>query len=171
VDADERVSAKLADEVKVVVQSSEYNGFLIRSSASFLGRILRHGDWSRTLNTRLVRKGCGRFTESEIHEKLLIEGPVGRLQGDIIHHSMDSLDELLAKVNRYSSRGAAERRKRGEKSSLCKALSHGSWTFFRSYFLRRGFLDGREGFLEAFGSFLGCFFRYAKLIYPDKRGR
>jgi len=143
----------------------------VRFLASFLGRTLKHGDWSGAYKLRLVRKGCGRFTESDVHEKLLVDGPVGRLDGAVIHHSMDSLDELLEKINRYSSGGAAEKRKRGQKSSLGKALTHGSWTFFRSYFLRRGFLDGREGFLEAFGSFLGGFFRYAKLMYPDSRGR
>lgn len=170
-DADERVSPELASEIQDATQSVEYSAYSVRFIASFLGRTLRHGDWSGTQKVRLVRRGCGRFTESDVHEKLLVDGPVGQLDGVIIHHSMDSLEELLEKINRYSSCGAAERRKRGQKSSLGKALSHGSWTFFRSYFLRRGFLDGREGFLEAFGSFLGCFFRYAKLMYPDARGK
>jgi len=171
-DADERVTSELAQEIQAAVRSSKYQGYGFKFLASFLGRILMHGDWSRTRNVRLVRRGSGRFSESEVHEKLVVEGPVGEFDRPIIHHSMYSLEELLEKVNRYSSCGAAERRKRGETSSLGKALSHGSWTFFRSYFLRRGFLDGREGFLEAFGSFLGCFFRYAKLMYPpDKRGR
>jgi glycosyltransferase involved in cell wall biosynthesis len=170
-DADERVSPELAAEIHGVLQSSHCKAYTVRFVAGFLGRILKHGDWSGTRKLRLVRRGSGRFTESEVHEKLVVDGPIGQLNGAIIHHSMDSLEELLEKINRYSSYGAAERRKRGERSSLGKALSHGSWTFFRSYFLRRGFLDGREGFLEAFGSFLGCFFRYAKLIYPDSRGR
>lgn len=170
-DADERLSPELVEEIQAAVQSNEYDGYQVSSSSSFLGRTLRHGDWSRTRNVRLVRRGFGRFSESEVHEKLVIRGPIGELKNVIIHQSMESLEELLDKVNRYSSCGAAERRKRGESSSLGKALSHGSWTFFRSYFLRRGFLDGREGFLEAFGSFLGCFFRYAKLMYPDARGK
>lgn len=170
-DADERVSPELRREIADVVKSASYNGFSIRFVSSFLGKVLAHGDWARTRKMRLVRKGYGCFTESQVHEQLKVNGPVGQLSGVIIHHSMDSLKELLEKINRYSSYGAAERRKRGQKSSLGKALLHGSWTFFRSYFLRRGFLDGREGFLEAFGSFLGCFFRYAKLMYPDARGK
>jgi glycosyltransferase involved in cell wall biosynthesis len=170
-DADERVSPELADEIRKAVESRQYDGFDIRFSCSFLGRVLKHGDWGRTRNLRLVRRGRGRFTESEVHEQLVVEGSVGQLNATIIHHSMDSLEELLEKINRYSSCGAAEKRKRSQKSSLGKALSHGSWTFFRSYFLRRGFLDGQEGFFEAFGSFLGCFFRYAKLMYPDARGK
>lgn len=171
VDADERVSPELAVEIQAATQSARFNAYSAKFIASFLGRTLKHGDWSGAHKVRLVRKGCGRFTESGVHEKLLVDGPVGQLDGAIIHHSMDSLEELLEKIDRYSSYGAAEKRKQGQKSSLGKALSHGSWTFFRSYFLRRGFLDGREGFLEAFGSFLGCFFRYAKLMYPDSRGK
>jgi glycosyltransferase involved in cell wall biosynthesis len=170
-DADERVSPELAAEVKRAIESDKYHGYRIKFLSSFLGKVLNYGDWSRTWNVRLVRRGCGRFSETAVHERLLVEGSVGDLRSVVVHYSMDSLEELLEKINRYSSCGAAEKRKRGQNSSLGKALSHGSWTFFRSYFLRRGFLDGREGFLEAFGSFLGCFFRYAKLMYPDSRGR
>ena len=170
-DADERLTSELAEEIQIALQSDKYCGYRIKFMASFLGKVLSHGDWSRTRNVRLVRRGFGRFAETAVHEKLTVTGPIGDLRSVAVHRSMDSLEELLEKVNRYSSCGAADRRKRGEKSSLGRALSHGSWTFFRSYLLRCGFLDGREGFLEAFGSFLGCFFRYAKLMYPDSRGK
>jgi glycosyltransferase involved in cell wall biosynthesis len=170
-DADERLSEELVREIQGVANASEFVAYSIRFEVSFLGRILRHGDWASSRKMRLVRRGCGRFTDSELHERLVVQGPVGDMMNPIIHNTVDSLHDFISKMNQYSSVAASQRRKRGEKSSLVKAVLHAVWNFCRSYILRFGFLDGREGFLQAFGAALGRFFRYAKLMYPDSRGR
>jgi hypothetical protein len=83
----------------------------------------------------------------------------------MMHHSFNDLDEVLDKVNRYSSAGARMRIARGQRGSLTKAILHGGWAFMRGYVFRGGFLDGREGFLLAFSAGLGSFYRYAKMAY------
>ena len=69
----------------------------------------------------------------------------------------------MSKANKYSTLGALKLSENGKKASMGKALSHGLWSFFQLYFLKRGILDGWPGFVIALGNFEGTFYRYAKL--------
>jgi hypothetical protein len=71
----------------------------------------------------------------------------------------------LKKINVYSSLGARDLKNRGKSSSLKKAIFHAIWAFIRTYFLRLGFLDGREGLMLAISIAEGTYYRYIKLIY------
>ena len=164
-DADERVTPELAAEIRAVIGDTPLAGFHIPFQSTYLGRPIRHGDWKSERHLRLFRRQAGRFTDDRVHERLLVEGQTGQLKGSIVHHSFADLEEVLDKVNRYSSDGAALRLARGKRANMATALSHGFWTFFKGYVLRAGFLDGREGFLLAVSNALGCFYRYVKLVY------
>ena len=164
-DADERVTPALAEEIESRLPGSRANGFLIPFRSSYLGRFMNHGDWRSEHHLRLFRRSAGRFTDDRVHERLMVEGPVEKLSNSIEHHSFDDLEEVLEKVNRYSTAGAELKLSRGQRSSLFKAISHSFWTFFKGYLLKGGFLDGREGFLLAVSNAEGCFYRYVKLIY------
>lgn len=164
-DADERVTPALAAEIRARLSQSQANGFVIPFKSSYLGRFMRHGDWRGERHLRLFRRVNGRFTNDRVHERLIVEGKVEDLRHPIEHHSYDDLEEVLDKVNRYSTEGAALKLERGQRSSMAKALSHACWTFFKGYLLTGGFLDGREGFLLAVSNAEGCFYRYVKLIY------
>ena len=164
-DADERVTPALTAEIRSKLPGTRVDGFIIPFRSSYLGRFMRHGDWRGERHLRLFRRSAGRFTDDRVHERLLVDGAVEKLQNTIEHHSYDDLEEVLDKVNRYSSAGAELKLARGEGSSLAKALSHAFWTFFKGYLLKAGFLDGREGFLLAVSNAEGCFYRYVKLIY------
>jgi hypothetical protein len=74
------------------------------------------------------------------------------------------LDQLLEKINSYSSAGAEMMAASGKRATLASAIGHGAWTFFRTYFLRSGFLDGREGFMLAVSNAEGTYYRYLKLM-------
>ncbi len=169
-DADERVTSELADEILRVLPGSTISGYEIPFRSSYLGRFIKYGDWRGECHLRLFRRGAGRFTDDRVHERLLVEGRTGRLNHSILHHSFADLDEVLDKVNLYSREGARLRHELGRKSSLGKAIGHGFWAFFKGYVLRAGFLDGREGFLLAVSNALGSFYRYAKLIYLNRSG-
>ena len=171
-DADERVTPELAAEMSRVISSSNASGFILPFQSTCLGRPIRYGDWKGERHLRLFRRSAGRFTDDPVHERLLVDGPIETLKGQVVHHSFVDLNEVLDKLNRYSSEGAWLRRSRGEQSSITKAVLHAAWTFFRGYLLRAGFLDGRAGFLLALSNSLGYFYRYAKLAYmrTDKRG-
>jgi hypothetical protein len=112
---------------------------------------------------RLFQRGKARFSDDLVHERLVVDGPVGRLRKPILHEAITDVDQMIAKVNAYSTSGAQMRHARGERATLATALLHGGWTFFRTYLLRLGFLDGREGFLLAVMNAEASYYRYVKL--------
>lgn len=172
-DADERVSPDLAIELLEAMQNPQYNGYSIPFLSHYLGKPIYFGDWRHERHTRLFRRNKGRYTGSEVygaqgaHSRPVVQGPVGLLREVILHYPFPTLEKMLSKMNQYSTGGAALKKASGQKSSLKKALGHGTWAFFRGYCLRLGFLDGREGFLLAISNAEGTYYRYVKLLYQD----
>jgi len=97
-----------------------------------------------------------------VHERVVISGSVGRLKQRLLHESFRDLDQLLGKMNHYSSAGAVMMGKKGRDATLWQAISHGLWAFVRTYIMRAGFLDGAEGFLLAVANAEGSYYRYMK---------
>ncbi len=164
-DADEWVSPALAAEIQSRLPDTGVNGLVIPFRSSYLGRFMRYGDWRNESHLRLFRRTAGRFSDDPVHERLIVDGEIGTLENPILHYSFATLEEVQDKVNRYSTAGAERRFSDGKRSSLVKALSHASWTFFSGYVLKAGFLDGREGFLLAVSNAEGSFYTYLKLLY------
>lgn len=164
-DADEWVSSALAAEIQSRLPDTGANGLVIPFQSSYLGRFMRHGDWRNERHLRLFRRTSGRFSDDPVHERLTVDGEIGRLENPILHYSFATVEEVQDKVNRYSTAGAERRFASGKRSSLLKALSHTSWTFVSGYLLKAGFLDGREGFLLAVSNAEGSFYTYLKLLY------
>jgi len=117
---------------------------------------------------RLFRRDAARFSNDLVHERVLADGPVGRLSGELLHESMRDLESALVKLDRYSSAGARDLKRRGVRGSLASAIAHGAWAFFRTYVLRRGFLDGALGFVLAVSIAEGTYYRYLKLWLLDR---
>lgn len=163
-DADERVTSELRSEVERTILKGKEQGYEIPRLSSFCGRYMQHSGWYPDYVTRLFRRDKGRFSNDLVHERVLINGVVGRLKQNILHESFRDLDQLLAKMNHYSSAGAAMMGKKGRDASLTQAILHGLWAFIRSYFLRVGFLDGREGFMLAVSTAEATYYRYVKRL-------
>ncbi len=170
-DADERVTPELAAEIEAAIAAPAFDMYELPRLSSFCGRSMRHSGWWPDYVPRLFRRGSARFSDDLVHERLVFQGETGRLKAPLLHESFRTLDELLAKVNHYSSAGAEQALARGKRGSLGKAVGHGLWAFLRTYLLRAGFLDGREGFMLAVSSAEAVYYRYAKLIYLREQGR
>ncbi len=170
-DADERMTPELVQEIRDVLPDTRAAAFDIPFRSTYLGRYIRHGDWSGEHHQRLFRRDSGRFSEDIVHEHLIVEGAVEKLRHPIVHHSFRDLEKVLFKLNLYSSEGARLRLARGKRTSLIEAILRSGWTFFKGYVLRRGFQDGREGFLLAVSNAMGCFYRYVKLLYLQEAAR
>ncbi|MBS0445843.1 MAG: glycosyltransferase family 2 protein [Proteobacteria bacterium] len=167
-DADERVDADLAAAIRAVVAADGPSaGYAIDRLSSFCGQWMRHGDWYPDRVLRLFRRDRGRFSDDLVHERVIVDGPVGRLPGLLRHHTMPSLADALDKMNRYTSGRALDRRRVGQTGGLLSALSHATWAFCRGYFLRGGFLDGRLGFVLALYVAEGTYYRYLKMAWPE----
>ena len=164
-DADEWVTPELRAEIaRALATPGTHAAFRMPRLSSYCGRFMRHSGWWPDHVTRLFRRGQARFSDDLVHERLIVSGAVGTLGEPLLHEAIRDLDEALAKMNAYSTAGALMQLKRGRKASLAGAVWHGIWTFFRTYVLRAGFLDGREGFLLAVSNAEGAYYRYLKLM-------
>jgi glycosyltransferase involved in cell wall biosynthesis len=170
IDADERIPAALADEIQQVVKTNPVeNGFEMPRKAIFLGRWIRHCGWYPGYVLRLFRKDKARFSDLAVHEGVVLEGARRRLQNDIIHHTDDSLEHYLWKLNRYTTMAAQERFERRKRAGIWSILFHPWHLFIKMYFWRLGFLDGVEGLMLCLLSSGYVAAKYAKVWELNKK--
>lgn len=168
IDADERVTADLAQEIRqIVVTDGGPNGYWIRRELVYLGRHLRYGGAGADWVVRLARRGAARFAPLPVHEHLEVDGRVGRLRGTMLHHKYDTLSEHLATIDRYTTMLSARKRARGGRFHAWHVLRIG-WELFVRLVVRLGVLDGRAGVIHAGMASFYAFLKYAKL-WPDER--
>ncbi len=164
-DADEWVTPGLRAAIERALAAPGNNAaFRMPRLSSYCGRFMRHSGWWPDYVTRLFRRGQARFSDDLVHEQLIVNGAVGTLHEPLLHEAIRDLDDALVKMNAYSTAGARMQLERGRRGSLAGAVWHGAWTFFRTYVLRAGFLDGREGFMLAVSNAEGAYYRYLKLL-------
>ena len=168
-DADERVPPELRFEIEAALKNPhDHAAFRMPRLSSFCGRFMRHSGWYPDYVTRLFHRGAARFSDDLVHERLIVDGSVGKLRQSLLHETFNDLDELLIKINQYSTAGARMLSEKNKTASLKKAVGHAFWAFFRTYILRAGFLDGREGFMLAVSTAESTYYRYAKLMLLNK---
>jgi glycosyltransferase involved in cell wall biosynthesis len=172
IDADEWVTPELRAEIQRAIAEQGTNAaFRLPRSSSFCGRIMRHSGWSPDHVVRLFRRGTARFSDDLVHERLLVEGEAADLRVPLMHEAIRDLDQMLAKMNAYSTASSTAMHQRGKNGSVVSALAHGLWAFIRTYVLRAGFLDGREGLILAVANAEGAYYRYLKLMLLGKKNR
>jgi glycosyltransferase involved in cell wall biosynthesis len=171
-DADEWVTPELRAEIERVLAAPLGNAaFKMPRRSSYCGRFMRHSGWWPDHVTRLFRRGAARFSDDRVHERVIVDGTVGALREPLLHEAIRDLDEALVKMNAYSTASALMQLERGRNASLAGAVWHGAWTFFRTYVLRAGFLDGREGFMLAVSNAEGAYYRYLKLMLLAEKNK
>jgi glycosyltransferase involved in cell wall biosynthesis len=164
-DADERVTPELAEEIRAILHDNPaaVSGYAIARRAYFLGRWIRHSGWYPGRVVRLFRRGHARFTESHVHEQLEIDGTVHATANDLIHLTDPDLEHYLAKSNKYTSLAAEDMLMAGRNFRMVDMLVRPPFQFVKMYLLRGGFLDGVEGLILAVLSAAYVFTKYAKL--------
>ena len=168
-DADEWVTPELRAELEAAMRApAGHAAFRLPRLSSYCGRAMRHSGWWPDHVTRLFRRGNARFSADLVHERVIVEGTTGTLNSPLMHEAIVDLADAIGKMNAYSTAGAQMRHERGATATLTGAVVHGLWTFIRTYFLRGGFLDGREGFMLAVSNAEGAYYRYAKLLLLNK---
>jgi len=165
-DADEWLSATTADAIRRVIGADAANvaAYRLPRRSSFCGRFMRHSGWWPDYVVRLFRRGRARFSDDIVHERLIVEGHVGTLREPIMHETYTDLEDMLGKMNRYSTLTAQQLRQAGKSGGLGEAIGRSAWAFLRTYVFRAGFLDGREGFMLAVAIAEVTYYRYAKLM-------
>ena len=163
-DADERLTPALKSEIVTAIHHSAHvDCFAIPRLSWYCGRFIRHSGWNPDYVDRLFQRGSARFSDDLVHERLLPCGQVAKLENPMLHYSFMNYSQVLQKIDRYSTASAEQAFAKGKTSTPLKAVLHGVWSFFRTYFLQAGFLDGPQGFTLAMSNAQGTYYRYVKL--------
>lgn len=173
IDADERVSETLRDEIRTTLERSgtQLDGFTMPRLSRLMGREIRHGTWYPDVKLRLGKTSKGfRAIGGRVHEQLVVDGPTGRLGADLLHTPYRNVAEAIRKVSSYSRLGAEDRFDRGMRARMSSLLVRPTVEFFRCFVVKRGFLDGRTGFtVAAFHAW--SYFLRAAFLFEREKGR
>lgn len=164
IDADEAVSPVLAEEIRSTLSSpAACHGYYLPRCTNFLGRWIRHSNWYPDYVLRLFRRDKGSFDGAVVHEKVVVDGAVGKLRADLLHYSYPSMEEYLRKFDIYTTMGAEEAFKAGRRAGWFALTVKPLAAFLRHYVIQQGFRDGQEGFLISVLSSGAVMVKYAKL--------
>jgi glycosyltransferase involved in cell wall biosynthesis len=170
-DADERCTTEVRDEILALIDGAPtHDVYRVPRRSYMMGRWIRGSGWYPNFRQpQLFRKKAMRYTLEPVHEGFenLSGKPLGTLANAIWQFPFRNLEEVIKKMNRYSSLGVPKLAHK--RVSMTSAFGHGLWSFLKHYIFKLGFIDGWAGFVIAFGNFEGTFYRYAKR-YEEAQG-
>ena len=169
IDSDEQISEDLKIEIQQAMKTDNIAGFEIPRLSSYCGRQMKHGGWWPDHVLRLFQRKAGHFTDDIVHERIVVDGLLKKLQNPILHEAFINPEEVLHKVNNYSSLGAKKLFEKGKSTSLKMVILKAFWTFFRTYILKTSFLDGSQGLMLAISNAEGTYYKYLKLLDLQKK--
>lgn len=170
IDADERVTLQLQEEILDAIKMDIADGYRIKRRSFFLERWMSFGGWYPDYVLRLARREKCKFDSSLVHEKMMVNGELRNLKHPLLHHAYLSIDDVLEKQKRYALLGAETiHRRYPHEISILTALGHSLWTFFRLYILQCGVLDGRAGFISATAKSQETFWKYIAARYQSRK--
>lgn len=164
IDSDEFVSDALRDEIVRATQNPTHLVFQMPRRNQYCGQWMRFGDVGKDKVIRLFKRGFAKFNDNLVHESVITNEKIGTLISPLMHRAYESIEELLFRMNKYSTLSAEIRFKKGKKTSLLRAILSARWTFLRSYFFRLGFLDGKMGYIVATAAAQSSYYRHVKLL-------
>jgi glycosyltransferase involved in cell wall biosynthesis len=163
VDADERVTPELKEEILQAARNGARPGYFMPRKNFFGKRWIRHCGWYPDFNLRLYRKELGRFSEKRVHESVVLDEEAGYLKSPLIHLTYKDVADYLDRMQRYSTLAAEEMYANGKSAGLADLFFRPAFTFFKMLVLQRGFLDGTSGVVLSGLYACYTFAKYAKL--------
>src|SRR5881227_1782909 len=162
-DADEAVSEALEAEIWGLKKSGpRYDAYTMPRLARYLGRWILHSGWYPDRKIRLYDRRKAKWVGDFVHESVQVKGHVGRLEGNILHFTCDSLSEHLKSLDRYTTLAAQELAAHKVPVPLWSLIFDPPWNFVRAYVLQRGFMDGLEGLIISYMAAFYTFLKYSK---------
>ncbi|MFA6970089.1 MAG: glycosyltransferase family 2 protein [Gallionella sp.] len=163
IDADERVTHELRAEIEQAMCVAEVDGYYCPRLSQFCGKFIHHSGWYPDYVLRLFKRGAGRFSDSLVHESVLLAGRAIKLTSPLLHYSYLSKKDVERKVEHYSTAAAQQMFEAGKESGYMDAVLRGGWAFVRTYMLRLGVLDGVAGYAIACMNARTTYLKYRKL--------
>jgi glycosyltransferase involved in cell wall biosynthesis len=162
-DADEALSEGLEGEIwNLKKNGPKYDAYTMPRMAQYLGRWILHCGWYPDRKVRLYNRHKARWVGDFVHESVQVRGHLGHLESNLLHFTCDSLSEHLKTMDRYTTLAAEELVSRKTRVGWRHMILDPAWTFTKTYFVHRGFLDGIEGLTIAYMAALYTFLKYAK---------
>ncbi len=165
-DADERLTKALKNEVLEVLQTNKTNvvAYYFLRTFMFQNKILKYSGWQSDKNYRLFRKSKAHFTNERIvHETLVVDGKTETLKNKLLHYSYKNYNDYKSKMLKYGRMKAIEEVKKGKKARWYHFIFRPAYKFFNHYILRLGILDGKKGMTICYLNALGVLERYKEL--------
>ena len=158
-DADERCTPALQREIETLLAAGpSHDAYTIDRRAYFLDRRIRFSGWQNDRVVRLVRKGTARYPNRRVHADMDTLGPAPVLKNAMEHYMVESLNEYIPRIMKYSVWGAAQMWRDGRRAGAIQVFGRSVWRFLRTYFVQLGILDGMHGLvfcmLQAFGTYM-----------------
>ncbi len=168
-DCDERLSTELQATIKTIKNNLNDNTVYSMARKTFyIYRWLNHC-WYPDRKIRLFNKSKTRWLDNNVHESVDASNmQTIALGGDILHYSFDSLSDHLKTIDRFTQIGANDLLNKGRRISAISPLTHASWTFFKLYIIKRGFLDGFAGLTVSVLSYMHVFIKYSRAYMLQK---
>jgi GTP:adenosylcobinamide-phosphate guanylyltransferase len=165
-DADESLDDKLRISIEKIKEDFQGRAYSMNRCTCYCGHFIRHGLWYPDKKIRLFDRRIATWGGLNPHDKIqLQEGiRVEHLEGDILHYSFNTPEDLAWQNNRLSSIAAASLYTAGKRTSLVQVIIRPSWAFLNGYLLRTGFLDGLDGFTIAIHTAHQVFMKHSKLL-------
>lgn len=162
-DADERATPELRREIESLPAEAAVDGYMVPIKPLFLGRWIRHCGWYPGYKLRLFRKELASVTPRKLHEGIRVRGDTGRLQNPLLHYAYPTVRSYFEKFSRYTDTAARELYEQGRRARAFDIVARPFFSFLKTYFAKRGFLDGLEGFILCVFSSLYVMVKYVKL--------
>ena len=164
-DGDEALSEELKSSIIKIKQNWTCDGYYSNRINNYCGQWIKHSDWYPDKKLRLFKKGSGEWKGINPHDSYTLKKnkKEGKLKGDLLHWIYRDYKEHKQKVDNFSTIAAGAYFKLGIKSSIFKIFFRPTWAFFKAYFLRLGFLDGKNGFRICKQTFRVTYLKYKKL--------
>ncbi len=168
IDADERIPPETREAILAVLENPSHDAYSFPRKNYFHGQWVKHSDWWPDRVIRLMRKDTGRF-QPGTHGKWITNSKLSNSIKCPIHHfSFSNYSDMLITLDKYTNAVSKELLKKGRKIKAFDPVYHGLSMFLKIYILKRGFLDGFDGFVIAITKAGGSFFKYAKLLELQK---
>ncbi len=163
IDSDEEVSDELRDAILALPEAPAEAAFAVNRLSRFLGHWIRHCGWHPDWVVRLFDRERGRFDARPVHEAIGLDGPAGRLPGLLRHYAYETMEQYIAKLNRYTTAAAVELDAAGRRAGPGMAVVRAQATFLRMWILQGGIRDGWAGTVLCAASGFYVLAKYVKL--------
>ncbi|MFN3196271.1 MAG: glycosyltransferase family 2 protein [Chlorobiota bacterium] len=172
-DADEVLSEKLKQSILNIKENPTHDAYKFNRLTSFCGQWIKHGGWYPDTKLRLWKKELGSWAGTNPHDKVVLNEnvKVGFLEGDLLHYSIDSIEQHLEQIQKFTTIAAKAMHEKGRQSSIGNIILNSVFKFIRDYIIRLGFLDGFYGYVVAKNSAYAKYLKYLKLYQLNRKAK